>query len=179
MSLTPERLTPELSVRDFATSLEFYTQVSGFTVRYERPEEGFAFLELGDATLMIDELGLGWDWQTAALEYPLGRGVNFQIMVAELDPLLERLHRAGVKLFAGVEEKWYRKDQLEVGNRQFLVQDSKRVLAAFRSRFRAAAVDRRAAMKIDLIENVPNASLVLSARNFQRENRVPRPRGSR
>lgn len=34
-------------------------------------------------------------------------------------------------------------------------------------------------MKIDLIENVPNASLVLSARNFQRENRVPRPRGSR
>lgn len=71
MSLTPERLTPELSVQDFATSLEFYTQVSGFTVRYERPEEGFAFLELGDATLMIDELGLAdggarvpaWAWR--------------------------------------------------------------------------------------------------------------------
>ena len=48
MSLTPERLTPELSVRDFATSLEFYTQGLGFTVRYERPEEGFAFFELAD-----------------------------------------------------------------------------------------------------------------------------------
>lgn len=131
MSLTPERLTPELSVRDFATSLEFYTQVSGFTVRYERPEEGFAFLELGDATLMIDELGLVRDWQTAALESPLGRGVNFQIMIGDLQPLLERLHRAGTPLFADVEEKWYRKDQLEVGNRQFLVQDSDGYLLRF------------------------------------------------
>ena len=131
MSLTPERLTPELSVRDFATSLEFYTQVSGFTVRYERPEEAFAFLELGDATLTIDELGLGWDWQTAALEYPLERGVNLQIMIGDLQPLLERLHRAGTPLFADVEEKWYRKDQLEVGNRQFLVQDSDGYLLRF------------------------------------------------
>ena len=124
-------LTPELSVRDFATSLEFYTRVLGFAVRYQRPEEGFAFLEIGDATLMIDQLGLGRDWQTAALEYPLGRGVNFQIMVADLDPLLERLHCAGTPLFADVEEKWYRKDQLEVGNRQFLVQDPDGYLLRF------------------------------------------------
>ncbi len=124
-------LTPELSVRDFAVSLEFYTRVLGFTVRYERPEEGFAFLELGAATLMIDRIGLSRDWQTAALEYPLGRGINFQIMVAQVDPLLERLHRAGITLFAGVEEKWYRKDQHHVGNRQFLVQDPDGYLLRF------------------------------------------------
>ena len=124
-------LTPELSVRDFASSLEFYTRVLGFTVRYERQEEGFAFLEIGEATLMIDQLGLGRDWQTAPLEYPLGRGVNFQIMVGDLDPLLERLHRAGIALFAEVEKKWYRKDQLEVGNRQFLVQDPDGYLLRF------------------------------------------------
>ena len=124
-------LTPELSVRDFASSLEFYTRVLGFTVRYQRPEEGFAFLELDAATLMIDQLGLGRDWQTAALEYPLGRGVNFQIMVSELDPLLERLHRADIGLFAAVEEKWYSKDQLEVGNRQCLLQDPDGYLLRF------------------------------------------------
>lgn len=124
-------LTPELSVRDFAVSLEFYTQILGFTIRYERPEDGFAFLEIGDATLMIDQLGLGRDWQTAPLEYPLGRGVNFQIMIEDLQPLLERLHLAGIGLFAAVEEKWYRKDQLEVGNRQFLVQDPDGYLLRF------------------------------------------------
>ena len=124
-------LTPELSVRDFASSLEFYTRVLGFTVRYERPEEGFAFLELGAATLMIDELGQGRDWQTALLEYPLGRGVNFQIMTGDLEPLLERLNRAGITLFTDVEEKWYRKNQLEVGNRQFLVQDPDGYLLRF------------------------------------------------
>ena len=124
-------LTPELSVRDFAMSLEFYTRVLGFTVRYQRPEEGFAFLELGAATLMIDQLGLSRDWQTAALEYPLGRGVNFQIMVLELDSLLERLRRAEIELFAAVEEKWYRKDQLEVGNRQCLLQDPDGYLLRF------------------------------------------------
>ena len=124
-------LTPELNVRDFATSLEFYTRILGCTIRYQRPEEGFAFLEIGAATLMIDQVGLGRDWQTAALEYPLGRGVNFQIMVKDLQPLLERLHRAGVKLFADVEEKWYRKGQLEVGNRQFLVQDPDGYLLRF------------------------------------------------
>ena len=124
-------LTPELSVRDFASSLEFYTMVLGFTVRHERPQEGFAFLELGAVTLMIDELGLGKDWQTAPLEYPLGRGVNFQVFVDDLAPLLERLNRAGLALFADVEEKWHRKNQLEVGNRQFLVQDPDGYLLRF------------------------------------------------
>ncbi len=124
-------LTPELSVRDCAASLEFYVQMLGFAVRYERPEEGFAFLELGAATLMIDQLGIGRDWQTAPLEYPFGRGVNFQVFVDDLQPLLERLRRAGVKLFVEVEEKWYRKDQLEVGNRQFLVQDPDGYLLRF------------------------------------------------
>ena len=124
-------LTPELSVRDFATSLEFYTRVLGFAVRYQRPEEGFAFLELGNATLMIDQLGLGRDWQMGVLEYPLGRGVNFQIMVEDLQPLLERLKRAEIALFVEVEDKWYRKDQLEVGNRQFLVQDPDGYLLRF------------------------------------------------
>ena len=103
----------------------------GFTVHHERPQEGFAFLELDAVTLMIDELGLGRDWQTALLEYPLGRGVNFQVFVDDLEPLLERLNRAGLALFADVKEKRYGKNQLEAGNRQFLVQDPDGYLLRF------------------------------------------------
>jgi catechol 2,3-dioxygenase-like lactoylglutathione lyase family enzyme len=39
-------LAPELSVSDIAASHRFYCDVLGFTVRYERPEEGFVYLVL-------------------------------------------------------------------------------------------------------------------------------------
>jgi catechol 2,3-dioxygenase-like lactoylglutathione lyase family enzyme len=124
-------LIPELSVQDFAVSLEFYTQVLGFRVLYQRPEEGFAFLTLEDTQLMIDAIHLGRTWKTAAFEYPLGRGVNFQITVANMQPILEQLAVRQVKLMMPVEERWYRKDLVELGNRQFLVQDPDGYLLRF------------------------------------------------
>ena len=51
-------LVPELSVRDCAASLRFYRDILGFAVRYQRPEEGFAYLALGEAELMLDQIGL-------------------------------------------------------------------------------------------------------------------------
>ncbi len=124
-------LIPELSVRDFLVSLEFYTKILGFSVLYERPEEGFAFLTLGDVQLMIDRFGVGRTWQTALFEYPLGRGINFQITVKNLNPILENLSKAKIPLLMEVEERWYRKNNLEVGNRQFLVQDPDGYLLRF------------------------------------------------
>jgi catechol 2,3-dioxygenase-like lactoylglutathione lyase family enzyme len=124
-------LIPELSVRDCQTSLAFYVSVLGFSVLYERPEEGFALLTLGDAQLMIDQIALTRDWETAPLEYPFGRGINFQITVADVAPLLENLAKHGIALFLKLEERWYRKNDLEVGNRQFLVQDPDGYLLRF------------------------------------------------
>jgi catechol 2,3-dioxygenase-like lactoylglutathione lyase family enzyme len=53
-------LVPELEVSDFSKSLEFYVDVIGFSVLYDRPERPFAFLGLGSAQLMIEhgEVGL-------------------------------------------------------------------------------------------------------------------------
>ena len=116
-------VVPELSVSNFTQSLEFYSQVLGFKVLYQRPEEGFAYLKLGAAELMIDQIGQTRDWLTAPLEYPFGRGINLQIMVENLEPIMQNLASRGIALFMPLEEKWYRKDNLEVGNRQFLVQD--------------------------------------------------------
>ena len=48
-------LIPELYCSDIARTLDFYTRIAGFAVRYARPEERFAFLESGDAQLMVEQ----------------------------------------------------------------------------------------------------------------------------
>ncbi|GHC54220.1 bleomycin resistance protein [Neogemmobacter tilapiae] len=118
-------LTPELSVRDWRVSRAFYRDVLGFAVAYERPEEGFCFLERDGAALMIDQIGLGRDFDGGHLpkEYPFGRGVNFQIEVSALTPILARLAAGGFPLLIGPEEKWYRRGDQELGQRQIAVAD--------------------------------------------------------
>ena len=115
------RLVPELLVSDFATSLDFYVRLIGFAVRYDRPAEKFAYLDLGGAELMIEQ---ETDfWLTAKRERPYGRGINLQIEADDLDGILARLSAAGIPLFRPVEEAWYRAGDVYAGNRQFLVQD--------------------------------------------------------
>ncbi len=69
-------LVPELLITDLATSLNFWITLCGFEVLYDRPEEGFAYLHLGTAHIMLDQIGMSRDWLPATLERPLGRGVN-------------------------------------------------------------------------------------------------------
>ena len=123
--MTENALVPELAVSDWRTSRAFYCDLIGFEVVYERPEEGFSFLTLGDAQLMIDQIGLGrtFELAEAPLDRPFGRGLNLQIRVPHVRPVLERLETAGVSLYLPLEEKWYRRDDHEVGNRQFVVPD--------------------------------------------------------
>jgi len=80
---------------------------------------------------MIDQIGLTRTWMTGGLEYPLGRGINLQIEVPDVDKLLKRLYQNNISLFVELEEKWYRKDDVEVGNKQFLVQDPDGYLLRF------------------------------------------------
>jgi len=123
--LKTNALVPELAVSDWRTSRAFYCDLVGFEVAYERPEEGFSYLVLGDAQLMIDQIGIGRTFgiDEAPLERPFGRGLNLQIRVPDVSAILQRLSAAGVPLYLPLEEKWYRRDDLEVGNRQFVVAD--------------------------------------------------------
>lgn len=57
---------------------------------------------------MLEERGQGRNWITGPLESPLGRGVNFQIAVPALAPILRSLDSANWPLFMDAEEKWYR-----------------------------------------------------------------------
>lgn len=132
-------LVPELLVTDTLKSIEFWCGLCGFVVDYERREEGFAYVSLGSAHLMLEQRGVGRNWVSAPLERPLGRGVNFQISVPTLTPIIEALSGAGWPLFMTPETKWYRVGDLEeAGVRQFLVTDPDGYLARFQ-----AAIGRR------------------------------------
>lgn len=121
-------------VTDLTISLTFWVDICGFEVRYDRPEEGFAYLQLGSAHVMLDQTGIGRDWITQTLERPLGRGVNFEIAVPSIDSVLNRCTAADWPLFLEPETKWYRTSDGEVGVRQFLVQDPDGYLLRFTCR---------------------------------------------
>jgi catechol 2,3-dioxygenase-like lactoylglutathione lyase family enzyme len=126
------RLIPELDVSDLDRSLTFYVDVVGFRVVYDRPEERFAFLDLDGARLMLEEAaGPGRRFHAAPLERPYGRGVNFQIEVANVVALVERVRKAGFDPIIPIEERWYRRDEIELGNRQFVVGDPDGYLLRF------------------------------------------------
>jgi catechol 2,3-dioxygenase-like lactoylglutathione lyase family enzyme len=124
-------LVPELSVTDCAASLAFWCDLCGFSVLYDRPEDGFAKIGRDGAEVMLDQIGIGRDWTTGPLERPLGRGLNLEIAVADLTPILGALSTAGWPLFMTPEEKRYRVGSGGVTVRQFLVQDPDGYLLRF------------------------------------------------
>lgn len=115
-------LVPELIVTDLEKSYYFWVNILGFSVKYQRTEEKFMYLELNGAQFMLEELQDD-QWVTGELNYPLGRGINFQLEVKQLDDILNRLHKAQWSIFSGLEERWYRAENVEHGQKQFLVQD--------------------------------------------------------
>jgi catechol 2,3-dioxygenase-like lactoylglutathione lyase family enzyme len=126
------RLIPELEVENLDKSLAFYTAIIGCSVLYERREERFAFLDFEGANLMLEEAaGPGRRFSTAPLEHPFGRGVNFQIRVGDVDELYARVLGAAAHVVIPIEQKWYRRDDDEVGNRQFVVADPDGYLLRF------------------------------------------------
>jgi catechol 2,3-dioxygenase-like lactoylglutathione lyase family enzyme len=126
-------LVPELLVTDLAASLAFWRDLCGFSVRYDRPAEGFAYIARGGAHLMLEQAGIIRNWVTGPLERPHGRGINFQIAVEDADVVAEALVAAGVPLFLEPETTWYRIGDEEAGVRQFLVQDPDGYLVRFPS----------------------------------------------
>jgi catechol 2,3-dioxygenase-like lactoylglutathione lyase family enzyme len=125
------RLVPELLVAEIGASLRFWCELCGFRVVYDRMEEGFAYIDRDGAQVMLEEAGRGRNWVTASLDLPLGRGINFEIQVETIAPILAALEQAAWPLFMEPEEKWYRTGDAAAGVRQFLVQDPDGYLLRF------------------------------------------------
>lgn len=124
------KLVPELVCSDFDRSLRFYTEVLGFDVVYVRPEERFAYLDREGAQIMLEQ-PVERGFVNGELSLPYGRGVNFEIEVSDVDVLYDRARAAGATIWLPMEEKWYRRDGVEVGNRQFIVADPDGYLLRF------------------------------------------------
>jgi catechol 2,3-dioxygenase-like lactoylglutathione lyase family enzyme len=125
-------LVPEFYCSDFLQSLKFYTEILGFKVRYARIEERFAYLERENAELMIEQtINPARTFITGELAHPYGRGMNLQITVSDVDSLYANVQSANCSIFLPLEDKWYRADNLELGNRQFVVSDPDGYLLRF------------------------------------------------
>ncbi len=116
-------LVPEFWCSDFDESLRFYTEVLGFSVGQRRGDDHHAYIERGDAQLMIARWEQDGTWEPAPLEKPYGRGVNFQILVEDVRALYEDVLAAGVEPFVALETKSYwRTDRMDVRT-QFAILD--------------------------------------------------------
>lgn len=124
-------LTPELLVSDLPGSLAFYLQTLGFRLLFERPEAGFAAIALGEAALMLEQIDPDAPqddpWTVGPLDRPLGRGINLQISVSDLQPLQQRLLEHGVPLRLPAD----RVDDHRLSVRQLMIQDPDGYLLRF------------------------------------------------
>lgn len=125
-------MIPELDVFDLKKSIEFYTKYIGFDIVYARAEDKFAFLQMEKVQLMIQEIDFENNkWQVDILKYPLGNGINFQIDVTNIEDIYNRLRENNYSIFVEMEEHWYRKDNIFMGCKEFLVQDPNGYLLRF------------------------------------------------
>lgn len=126
------QLIPEFDVFNLDETLHFYVDILGFKVEYDRKNEKFAYLSFEKAQIMIQEIDGGNNkWQTGKLEYPLGRGINFEIDVESIDGIYNKLKSENYEIFVDIEEHWYRKEDILLGNREFLVKDPNGYLLRF------------------------------------------------
>ena len=105
----------------WSASLRFWCDLLGFEVAYDRPLARFAYLVRGSIQVMLRERN--GNWEVGELARPFGRGINFQMMVSELAPILDALEAANWPLFRAPTEAWYRTGDREGGQREILVQD--------------------------------------------------------
>lgn len=128
-------LVPELSVNSLEKSKNFYINILGFKIDYERPEEQFVFMSYFGSEMMIEQdrhrEGISAKWIVEPLDYPRGRGLNISINCPNADELAKQITQAGIKLRKPVEECWYRDNNILHGQKNFLVQDPDGFLLRF------------------------------------------------
>ena len=124
------KIIPELSVTNLENSLKFY-KTAGFKIEYDRPENKFAFISIGEIQFMLQEIDKGDKWNIAPLAYPFGNGINFQLEVNNLEEIYNNFKNSNYKITFDIEENWYRQDNKLLGNKEFLIQDPDGYLLRF------------------------------------------------
>ena len=122
-------LIPELTVSDLERTKAFYVDILQFKIEYERPENKFVFLSREKNQMMFEQEN--GNWSVGALEYPYGRGINFEMTVSDVDGLYARILDAGIKPFREMKVSRYRNGEEDIVQKEFLVQDPDGYLLRF------------------------------------------------
>ena len=122
-------LIPELTVTDIERTKAFYVGILQFKIEYERTENKFVFLSLEKNQLMFEQEN--GNWSVGVLEYPYGRGINFEMTVSDVDGIYTRVLDAGIKPFREMKVSHYRNGDEYIVQKEFLVQDPDGYLLRF------------------------------------------------
>lgn len=126
-------LIPELRVFDLKKSIKFYTEVLGFKIKYSRAD--FAMIILDKCQIMLQELTIpstNGSWNvTDEMQYPLGRGINFQIILPDISTVYNSLKQHNIKIFIDLLVSDYQENDIINHVLEFLVQDPDGYLLRF------------------------------------------------
>lgn len=70
-------------------------------------------------------------WNMGVLEYPFGRGVNFEMSVSNVEELYDKVITTGIEPFRRLSTSRYRNGTEEIVQKEFLVQDPDGYLLRF------------------------------------------------
>lgn len=126
-------LIPELRVSDIKKSKNFYSEILGFKVEYERKD--FAMMVQGDCQIMLQQLILPskeGSWNVSDdMKHPFGRGINLQIIYPDISQIYCSLKRHKKDIFIDLLISDYLENGYINHVLEFLVQDPDGYLLRF------------------------------------------------
>ncbi len=123
-------LIPEITISDMNKSKQFYIDILGFQLEYERLENKFAFISFEGSQIMLEQFHDD-GWNIAELHYPFGRGINFSIEVSDIENLYHKLEDVNYPLYRPLICNAYKVNGKNVNQMEFLVQDPDGYLLRF------------------------------------------------
>ena len=124
------KLIPELTVFNIEETKDFYLNILGFKLEYERIEDNFIFVSFENIQFMFEQIHDD-GWNIGELEYPLGRGINFSIEVKDIDTLYEKMISHNITPFRKIMISNYRVGDKICQQKEFLIQDPNGYLLRF------------------------------------------------
>ena len=115
-----QAVIPEFVVSDLEKSRNFYCDLLGFSVEYERPEEKFLFLSLEECQLMLEE---GTPEELANLTYPFGKGVNLSFGIKDVPQLYQKVTEANYPIYRPLTKRTFRVGDHYIYPHEFAVLD--------------------------------------------------------
>ena len=113
-------LIPELVVSNINNSKDFYVNMLGFKVEYEREEDKFIFISLGNIQLMLEE---GSKEELSQMKYPFGKGINFTFGIGNVDELYSKLKTKKNLIKKDIEVREFRVNDEIIYTKEFSILD--------------------------------------------------------